>query len=109
MRFIAIVQAYKPIVHAWPDAPDEVHYLRHPHRHLMTIELAVDETHADRDVEFYILQDWLQGYLDDTEFVDSASCEMIAVQIIRAARAEGYAPAWCEVREDGGNGAKVVT
>jgi len=78
-------------LHNWPNAPDFVDFLRHPHRHLFGISVEVSVEHSDRDVEFFTLLNDVQHaltYLGDTykEHVSlldfgSKSCEMLAEQL----------------------------
>lgn len=45
-----------PGMHNWPEAPDEVSFLRHKHRHMFHIKVTVEVDHDDRAVEFFTLQ-----------------------------------------------------
>lgn len=114
MRLIAIVRTRFAALHHWPDAPDEVAYLRDPHRHTFHVTLAVSQTHADRDVEYLTLRRVLDGmimarYEHGNVFgnLGTKSCEMIATEIVEWATMHGYHPRYCEVFEDGENGARV--
>ena len=90
--------------HRWADAPAEVMFLREYHRHVFHVKLGVEVSHGDRDVEFFILKDRLANYCS-AQFKDrymELSCEQMATQIVNALHG-----AWCEVSEDGENGAWV--
>ena len=42
-----------PGIHCYPDAPDDVSYLRSPHRHLFHFKVGVPVNHANREIEFH--------------------------------------------------------
>lgn len=88
--------------HRWKDAPDGVLFLRDWHRHILHVELGVKVSHDNRQVEFIQLKWKLDGFINkmwkDKQFEDS--CEMIARSIL--INLNGV---WCEVSEDGENGA----
>jgi hypothetical protein len=67
-------------LHAWPDAPEEVAFLRTPHRHLFKVAATFSVTHADRQLEFFIVQRKLNKFLAGWEGRDLGpqSCEMMA-------------------------------
>ena len=44
-------------MHCWPNAPDTVAFLRHPHRHTFHFRVRIAVCHLDRDVEFIMLRD----------------------------------------------------
>lgn len=90
--------------HNWPDAPEEVLFLRSLHRHIFTVRVGIPVSHHHRQREFFIEKRKLAEVL--LPFVGSesqTSCEMFAESImgsIDGAR-------WVEVFEDGENGARV--
>jgi hypothetical protein len=94
--------------HNWPDAPDEVAFLRHRHRHMFHIECRLTVSHADRDVEFFLLKRAIQRHMyhqyskdhrsDNICEFGAMSCEMIAIEIMGAFDID-----WCKVSEDGEN------
>lgn len=97
--------------HNWPDAFDEVDYLRHRHRHMFHICCKKRVTHDDRDIEIIQFRKQINAYLvlkytsRDTlscEF-GSMSCEMIAAELV-----EYFNLQYCSVLEDGENGAEVI-
>lgn len=72
-----------PGFHAWPDAPDEVSYLRAQHRHLFHFKVALSVQHDDREVEFHLLQTKCKGfYADSVLELNNKSCEMIARELL---------------------------
>jgi hypothetical protein len=97
-----------PAFHRWLDAPDHVAFLRDYHRHIFKIKLGVRVRHSDRDVEFFTLLEALKLYIGRTFFQSyfEFSCEQIACMILR--EFEKWNPVYCEVSEDGENGAEVT-
>lgn len=96
-------------VHHWNEAPTEVDFLRHPHRHQFEATLHVSVEHSDRDVEFIMLKrslrDFVKGYLQG--YVKDASCEDMCHRIAQAMNQRGYRVRRVQVSEDGENGADV--
>ena len=45
--------------HRWPEAPDNVAYLRSMHRHLFNFNVAIQVLHPDRSLEFHTLSEEL--------------------------------------------------
>lgn len=104
--------------------PDHA-YLEHEHRHVFHIRFGLTVHHQDREVEFLDVRDWLKKlpFLQDGVKLGQMSCEMIAQQIIEAAR-KRWDPGdnlpgvfmpdsakrsyRCSVHEDGENGAEIV-
>lgn len=97
--------------HFWPDAPESVGFLAHPHRHQFVIRAAVNVTLDDREIEFFTLaqeiRGLMRGFYEQTECgIDFGrrSCEMIAKELIGLAGLTR-----CSVHEDDENGAIVTT
>ncbi len=93
--------------HRWPDAPDEVAFLRDLHRHVFHVRAVKRVGHVDRDVEFILLKREIDGCIQCTiparaEGVSTWSCERWAVELL-----ERFDLEECEVSEDGENGAVV--
>jgi hypothetical protein len=96
--------------HFFKDAPDEVAYLSHPHRHIFHIRAFKKVHHDNRDVEFIMLKNEIGAYLASkytdpvTHICDFGfrSCEMLAKEIITQFRLHK-----CEISEDGENGVLV--
>ena len=66
-------------IHKYPDAPDEVDFLRYPHRHMFHFKVQIEVYNDDRDIVFFIFKRWLESlYADDTLQLDYKSCEMMA-------------------------------
>lgn len=91
--------------HCWPEAPNEVAFLRDRHRHEFRVRAEVTVDHADRDVEFILLKRKLDKKIDtilEDENTANWSCEMWAITLIDELDLDA-----CEVSEDGENGAYV--
>ena len=92
-------------LHFWPNAPDQVDFLKHYHRHMFHVELRVRVSHDDRDVEFITLKKELVEFCRSlTGCVYHKSCEMLAGEILEDF-AQRYTVARVAVSEDGENGA----
>jgi len=80
----SIVRFQKIGFHKYPDAPEEVSYLREKHRHIFFIEVWVEQKHNNRDIEYHILKkqcisEW--DMLFRKEDMESASCEKMATDL----------------------------
>jgi len=66
-------------IHKYPDAPEGVEFLRHPHRHIFHFRVELEVFHDDREVEFILFKRELEGlYSSSILQLDYKSCEMIA-------------------------------
>ena len=96
-------------IHKYPDAPDEVDFLRYPHRHIFHFKVEIEVHHDDRDIEFFIFKRWLESlYADNILQLDYKSCEMISDDLARKIKDKypGRRLA-IDVSEDGENGCHV--
>lgn len=106
-RFITIKFNFEGI-HFYPDAPEEVSFLRNPHRHIFYAEVTIQVKHDNRELEFFMVKNKLQkkfagGYLG------SKSCEMMAAEIIYyVVELYGDRKIVCSVSEDLENLSTVV-
>lgn len=110
-------------IHRWPDAPDEVIYLRNPHRHIFNVKASVEVSHNNREIEFIML-----GHALNTMFKDLAiasgdsngvwnmgavSCEDVAEMAMAYVRYKLGLPdetyVAVQVDEDGENGCIVTS
>jgi hypothetical protein len=115
-------------LHHWPDAPEGVKFLRHPHRHVFHVKVYVEVRHGDREVEFITFKRTLEDFIQFNWFNPSGrpllktnSCEHIAKEVADWMRPwlhdayglEFVAPngrKWIvEVSEDGENGAVLAS
>jgi len=71
----------KEFIHQYKDAPDEVSYLRYPHRHIAHIKVRVQVFDNDREIEFIMFKHWLEENVVINKLTNH-SCETIAEQII---------------------------
>ena len=96
-------------IHKYPDAPDEVDFLRYPHRHMFHFKVQIEVYDNDRDIEFFIFKRWLESlYADNILQLDYKSCEMMADDLARQIK-DKYPQRRLaiDVSEDGENGCHV--
>ena len=111
-KFI-FVTFQKEGIHAYPDAPKGVEFLKHPHRHMFHFRVDIEVWHDDRDIEFILFKRELEGLYNDVASNDGAvleldhmSCEMLADDLANYIREEYPGrDLKIEVSEDGENGA----
>lgn len=96
--------------HRWPDAPDNLDYLRDRHRHIFQIRMEFEVSHGDREIEInerqQEIREWLTAkYTPDNRACEfgNLSCEHIAEELLIT-----FGAASCQVLEDGYGGAKIV-
>lgn len=79
IRMIAVT-FQKPGVHQYLAAPDDVQYLRAPHRHLFKFKVSIQVWHADREIEFHQFLNWVEGLYSGEQSLslNNSSCEMIS-------------------------------
>ena len=79
IRMIAVT-FQKPGVHQYPAAPDDVQYLRAPHRHLFKFKVSIQVWHDDREIEFHQFLNWVEGLYSGEQSLslNNSSCEMIS-------------------------------
>jgi hypothetical protein len=69
--------------HRYPDAPEEVSYLRETHRHVFMFKVEIQVFHDDREIEFHMFKNWLTSLYEGGDLqVDYKSCEMLAQELI---------------------------
>ena len=71
----------KEFIHQYKDAPEEVAYLRYPHRHIAHIQVKVEVFDNDREIEFIVFKHWLEEHITINKLTNR-SCETIAELII---------------------------
>jgi len=96
-------------IHRYPDAPEGVEFLKHPHRHIFHFRVTVEVFHNDRDIEFILFKRELEAlYSEATLQVDFKSCEMLAEDLIDyISKTYPNRKISVEVSEDGENGATL--
>ena len=97
-------------IHQYVDAPDEVYYLRYPHRHLAHIKITIEVFHDDREIEFIMLKHKVHHYIDHLERSLKCSCEMFADMLLSYLQDEygKNRDIKIEVNEDDENGCEVI-
>lgn len=111
-KFI-FVTFQKEGIHAYPDAPEGVEFLKHPHRHIFHFRVDIEVWHDDREIEFILFKRELQNqYKKEVVGLSSAlqlnnqSCEMLADDLAEYIQDEYPGrDLKIEVSEDGENGA----
>lgn len=96
--------------HRWPEAPDEVRFLRSDHRHVFHVYVSAPIT-KDRDIEFFMLQRKVSNIIkrmnctriDDECLLGTMSCEHLATIILEQLPEASQV----EVYEDNENGSRV--
>jgi hypothetical protein len=69
--------------HRYPDAPEEVAYLRDVHRHVFKFKVRISVFHNDREIEFHMFKNWLTSLYEGGDLnVDFKSCEMLATDLL---------------------------
>lgn len=109
MKNTVIVQFQVEGFHNYPDAPKQVEFLKHNHRHTFIVKAGYNVNDLNREREIFISRDEVLFYLNEAFGVpcqfDSMSCEMIANEILEFAKDDGMV--WCEVWEENTGGARV--
>ncbi len=101
-------------VHFWKEAPDEVAFLRNPHRHVFKVSVSCAVSHDDRELEFFMVRQRIDTFIKgtfntyhtnmpDILYLGPASCEMIA-RMVQQMLADVYSRQFSViVREDDEN------
>lgn len=94
--------------HQYTNAPEEVEFLRHPHRHMFFVEAEIEVWDDDRELEFVIVKRMLNQYLYTKPFSGECSCEQMSKQIINyLIQKLGDRNMCVTVLEDNENGGRV--
>jgi len=107
---LSVVRTQFEAWHHWADAPEEQKYLRDSHRHIFHVEMAVVQSHNDRDVEYHALKlnlDTMLGMRYQRHLYER-SCEMVAEEVADWGKVHGYDVAYVKIFEDGENGAHLI-
>lgn len=95
--------------HCWPNAPQEVAYLRDLHRHRFYVTVYARVSHGNRQLEFHLFQDYISKftvpYLQACllNSVNSLSCEDMAEILALKLREENFGVFRVVVSEDNEN------
>ena len=95
--------------HCWPNAPEEVGFLRAKHRHIFHLTVNIQQFQDDRDIEYFLFQREVQELKDTIEWKENTSCEMFSIQLKRKLEVK-YPNREIQVSlfEDGENGAIIT-
>lgn len=96
-------------IHSYPNAPEEVSFLRHPHRHVFGFSVYVEVFHNERDIEFIMLKNELRSlWSQEIQNWEGHSCETLATDVVEYIK-HNYPgrDVTVEVSEDGENSAIV--
>lgn len=116
-RINVIVKLQVEALHCWPGVVDhypelsDVGFLQFPHRHIFHITAKKAVNHDDRDIEIILFKRNILRYLNAKYFdpalnvlqLKATSCEMLAKELSKE-----FVLEYCEVLEDGENGAEVI-
>ena len=98
--------------HYWQDAPEEVAFLRNPHRHIFKVSAFLQVFESDRELEFFMVKKVLDSYLESNYKgkTFSMGCEHIATDLVKYlqitySERRSYV---VEVAEDGENSGSVA-
>lgn len=96
-------------LHCWPEAPDEVFYLRSMHRHVFHIDSEIEVGHDNRELEFIMVQHAIDDFLKGKSWDFWTSCETIAKTLAKFIyETYGDRDIVVAVREDNEHGAKFT-
>ena len=90
-------------IHCWINAPEEVYYLRTPHRHDFYVTCEIEVYHNDRELEFFTILHKLETFISKNikDLPLTTSCEEYASFIFSFLREEyGDRQMSVEVSED---------
>lgn len=82
-RFIRVRTEFEGF-HHYPNAGSidpRIEFLESTHRHMFKVDLKISVTHADRELEFFLVKWALQEFIESGD-QDHKSCEMIAEDIL---------------------------
>ena len=105
-----IVRGQYEGVHCYPEAPEAVAFLQHPHRHLFHYEVEMEVYHDDREIEFILLKRDVDAFVATHPWPVRVSCEQMATSIGQWLQMEHGFDRFLTVAvfEDNENGAKVI-
>lgn len=109
-RFIK-VSTQTEFIHQYLDAPEDVSFLRYPHRHMLHITVTIEVFTDDRELEFIMVKRALDEILTDLRLTvcSNRSCEMIGGKILTNLEVlcGSNRDITIEVSEDGENGSII--
>ena len=96
--------------HSWPKAPIQVAFLSRKHIHMFHVTLEIEVEHDDRELEFFMVQNWLKAKIEMEELAfGNYSCERMCNTLLIAAQTRYGEERYISVRisEDEENYAEV--
>lgn len=109
MKSSIVVRTNFEGIHQYTNAPEEVDFLRYPHRHIFYVEAEIEVKHDDRELEFVIVKRAINRFLFGKPFTVQYSCEQMAKDIIGMLEEKfGERHITVGVYEDNENGGKVT-
>lgn len=95
-------------IHFWPEAPEDVFFLKTPHRHEFHWTVTLEVYHDDRDLEFILVKRWIEKEIP-RGYLGTKSCEQLAKDLRTKIKEKyGMRKVMIEVSEDGENGALLI-
>ena len=103
MKMIFITTEFEGF-HKYPNAPEEVSFLRDFHRHIFKVKVSIEVFHNERDIEFILFKRYINSLISNGD-MNCLSCEAIS-DILFEKINEKYPnrKITIEVSEDGENG-----
>lgn len=83
-KFIWITTQFEGF-HSYPDAPDEVAFLRDSHRHIFHVRIQIEVQHNERDIEFILFKRFIDNIcIPELDKNDLGSCETISDNLYKS-------------------------
>ena len=79
-KFVEVSLSFEGF-HKYEDAPDDVAFLRNIHRHIFGVDVMIEVTHNNREIEFFQFQRKISEILKLIDKQHVGSCEMLAEHI----------------------------
>lgn len=104
------VRFRREALHHWPSAPEEVAFLRNPHRHEFHVSVTVRVRHNERELEFFLFRQECERLCtipDNLHTCVTKSCETFAEELLEGLRKRYDRSMTVTVSEDGENEATI--
>jgi hypothetical protein len=106
-----VVKLEREFIHRYKDAPEDVAFLRQWHRHMLKLEIEIEVSHLDRELEFIMVKRYVNHLFNmneiDLTYVEK-SCETICKELIELlVKKYGERDMVITASEDGENGGRV--
>ena len=79
-KFIEVSLSFEGF-HKYENAPDDVAFLRNIHRHIFGVDVMIEVTHNNREIEFFQFQRVISKILKKIDKQHVGSCEMVAEHV----------------------------